>query len=329
MKSNSSINVVIPTRNRPESLNRVLNSIYRQTLIPKEIIIVDSGENPLQREQLETTFTNIQIIHSTPSVCLQRNIGIEKSNSDYIFLCDDDIELSENYCESLLDFLDNNPDEMIASGLVMEKHTGNWTYSERIPSTAGLITAFIFGLSVGFDANELPHDLELFTRRKIINFYKNKGNSIAKSGWPVITNFDGEVFQAPIYGLGASIIRSEALKKTAFDEAFYANGIGDNYDLAIRLNAKVNVIKKAKAYHYREKTNRLQAEKAYYYRINALHYILLKHKQFNTGNLIYFVWSLFGKSLQFLVRAKLKNVYYNLEVMVRIFFGQPLYKNKN
>ncbi|MES2411839.1 MAG: glycosyltransferase [Bacteroidota bacterium] len=328
MKNSASISVVIPTRNRLVSLNRILDSIARQTLAPKEIIIIDSSENPLQRKQLQTTFTTIQILHSTPSVCLQRNIGIEKSNSDYIFLCDDDIELSENYCEVLLGFLESNKGEIIASGLVLENHTSNWTYSEKKPSTLGLINAYIFGLSVGFDANVPKLNNGFFTKR-IISHYKNKGNSIAKSGWPIITNFDGKVFQAPIYGLGASMIRNEALKKIGFDETFYANGIGDNYDLAIIINAPVNVIKEAEAFHHREKTDRLQNEKAYYYRINALHYILLKHKRFTVRNLAYFFWSLLGKSIQFLLRANFKTVYYNLEVMLRILFNQPLYRNKN
>lgn len=329
MKNQTSISVVIPTKNRLESLNRVLGSMAVQTLLPNEIIIVDSSQDPLQKEQLTTSNTsNIQIIHSKPSVCLQRNIGIGLVNSDYTFLCDDDIELSENYCEKLTDFLDVNKNETIASGLVLENDKGNWQYSEKNVSSLGLIGAYLFGLSVGFDVNQPRENLGFFDKR-ILSHYKKKGNAIASSGWPIITNFEGVVFQAPIYGLGASVIRSKELKKVLFDEAFYANGIGDNYDLAISLKAKVNVIHEAKAYHYRESLNRMQNEKSYYYRINALHYILLKHKRFNAMNLAYLAWSLVGKSLQFFFRAKFKSVYYNLEVLFRILFGQPLYKRKN
>lgn len=327
MSQSSTISVVIPTRNRLDSLNRTLSSIARQTYAPTEIIIVDSSDFPLQKEQIVIT-ENIQIIHSKPSVCLQRNIGIKQSTSDYIFLCDDDIELSENYCEVLGSFLDANTGEIIASGLVLENDNGNWIYSEKNVSSAGLLAAYFFGYSVGFDANVLGENTNGLAKG-IINHYKRQGNRIAKSGWPIIVNFDGNSFQAPIYGLGASIIRSETLKNTLFDEAFYANGVGDNYDLALGLNATINVINEAKAYHHREKANRLQNAKAYYYRISALHYIMLKHKRFNAGNLAYFVWSLFGKSIPFLFRAKFKFVYYNLEVTLRVLFNQPLYKSKN
>lgn len=327
MNSLSSISVVIPTRNRLESLNRILASLATQTFQPKEIIIVDSSDSPLAIRALAVP-KSIQIIHSKPSVCLQRNIGIEKCTSDYIFLCDDDIELSENYCEALVNFLDENNDEMIASGLVLEKDNDNWTYSEKKISEIGLIMAYLFGFSVGFDANAKEQN-QGFLGKKISDYYKKKGNLIAKSGWPIIVNFGVTDFQTPIYGLGAAIIRRDVLKKVGFDEAFYTHGIGDNYDLAIGLNAKVNVLKEAKAYHHRETTNRISNEKAYSYRIHALHYILKKHQRFDKVNLLYFCWSLIGKSLVFLSKGKLKSVYYNLEVITRILRNQPLYKVKN
>lgn len=326
MNSHPSMSVVIPTRNRLASLNRVLWSISKQTLPPKEIIIVDSSDRPLTLEELAIQ-NSVQISHSKPSVCLQRNIGIEKSTSDYIFLCDDDIEVSENYCEVLSDFLETHKKETIASGLLLENDNGNWTYCEKPLSFIGLVTAGIFGFSVGFDANAVEPNRG-FLAQKIIRHYKNKGNVIAKSGWPIIVNFGGTAFQTPIYGLGAAIIRKEALKKIGFDEVFFDHGIGDNYDLAIGLNAEVNVLKDAKAYHHREKTNRMPNEKAYHYRIHALHYILKKHQRFTTINLLYFCWSLIGKSLVFLIKGQLKLVYYTFEAIARILSNQPLYKVK-
>lgn len=327
MNSLSSISVVIPTRNRLASLNRVLLSIAKQTHAPKEIIIVDSSDCPLEVKEL-TVQNSVQIIHSKPSVCLQKNIGIEKSTSDYIFLCDDDIEVSDNYCKELANFLDTHKKETIASGLLLENDHGNWTYCEMPLSLIGLVTASIFGFSVGFDANSTELNSGFWAKR-IIRHYKCKGNVIAKSGWPIIVNFGGDNFQTPIYGLGASVIRTKALKKVRFDEVFFAHGIGDNYDLAIGLNAEVNVLKEAKAYHHRETTNRMPNKKAYSYRIHALHYILKKHRRFNNVNLLYFCWSLIGKSLVFLSKGKFKSVYYNLEVMLRILCNRPLYKVKH
>ena len=145
----------------------------------------------------------------------------------------------------------------------------------------------------------------------------------------VFTNFKGNVFKTPIYGLGASIIKSENLKKVLFDTAFYENGIGDNYDLAISLNSQINVVKNVKAFHHREKINRLNNNKAYFYRVGALHYIIKKHKKFNLTNRLFLVWSLLGNAMVFLLKGKIKLLIINFELICRIIFNFPLYKSKN
>ena len=44
MESKGKFSVVIPTRNRENSLRNLVNKIKKQTLLPDEIIIVDSSE---------------------------------------------------------------------------------------------------------------------------------------------------------------------------------------------------------------------------------------------------------------------------------------------
>lgn len=327
MTNKPTISVVIPTRNRLDSLNRTLVSISNQTCFPKEIIIVDSSDITLSKEQLVLDTENLIIINSIPSVCLQRNIGIQKSSSDYIFLCDDDIEISENYIDELVTYLEASATENITSGLLLEKKGEGWTYGDEKKSILSLVISFIFGLSLGFDMNNKDYPNNFFIQ-KIVNSYIKKGNNISKSGWPNIINYKGDVFKTSIYGLGASIIRACELKKVSFDTSFYKNGIGDNYDLAIGLNSSIAVIKKAKAYHHRENTNRLDNNLAYYYRVAALHYILLKHKRFNYKNILFLLWSLFGNSILFLKQGEFKRVYYNLLLIFRIIFNKNLYKQQ-
>ncbi len=326
MKKALSVSIIIPTRNRLISLNRTLFSISRQTYAPKEIIIIDASDSLIKREEIDLKFDcNLQIIQSAPSVCKQRNIGIKKSTSDYIFLCDDDIELSKNYIEELVYFLNKNPSEIIASGLIYEKHQGKWNYCSYKNSTLGLIHSYIFSssLNVELDKRDWSNN---FIIQRIVGSYIKKGNHISKSGWPRTINFDGDYFTTPIYGLGASIIKSENLKNVLYDTAFYTHGIGDNYDLAIGLNKKINVIKNANAYHHKEISNRINNNRAYYYRIGALHYILLKHERFNYKNLLFLIWSLIGNSILFLKNGALKKIYYNLIIIFRIIFRRTLYR---
>ncbi|CAM4047701.1 MULTISPECIES: glycosyltransferase family 2 protein [Flavobacterium] len=321
----SQITIVIPTRNRINSLNRLLNSISKQTYLPKEIIIVDSSDEKLNSNQLFFTQLDIKIIHSSPSVCLQRNIGIEQCKTEFIFLCDDDIEISENYIENLITYLDENPSVNMTSGLIYEKRNDEWKYSEKRIPFLKLIFNYIFGLSVWVDLKKEDYSKNKIIQ-KFIAFYLKKGNRIAKSGWPIVIDYKTPVFKTPIYGLGASVIRNTKIK---FETAFYKNGIGDNYDFALKNNSEIYVVKNSLAYHHKDKTNRINNKKAYFYRVSALHFIMLKNKRFNFINLLYLLNSLNGNIIYSIFKLEKKLLLYNLKLIIGIIMNRNIYNKKN
>jgi glycosyltransferase involved in cell wall biosynthesis len=102
------ISAVIATRNRKDSLYRTLRALSNQTYKLQEVIIVDSSDEKLVDAELSTTFDglNIKYFTSEPSVCVQRNIGIRQSTSDYIFICDDVSE--PEYVLALSNYIENN-----------------------------------------------------------------------------------------------------------------------------------------------------------------------------------------------------------------------------
>lgn len=321
----SQVTIVIPTRNRMFSLNRLLYSISKQTYLPKEIIIVDSSDEKLTTSQFILPIQlEIKIIHSTPSVCLQRNIGIEECNTDFIFLCDDDIEISENYIENLVKFLEENPSVNITSGLIYEKRKDKWNYSEKKISFLKLVFNYIFGLSVWSDVRNEDYSKNKIVQ-KFISFYLKKGNRIAKSGWPIVVDYKFPVFKTPIYSLMSSLVRANLMKKNLYDLVFYENGIGDNYDVLVAMNNNITIISDQKVYHHEEKINRLKNENAYYYRISALHYILLKHKKFTIINILFLLWSLIGNSIIFTIKGKIRMLILNFKLITRIIFNANIY----
>jgi glycosyltransferase involved in cell wall biosynthesis len=324
--SRSNVSVVIPTRNRLESLKRTLVSLNNQTELPKEVIVVDSSDDKIKEEDINNsyTFSQLSLIHSKPSVCLQRNIGIEKSNSEYIFLCDDDMELPEDYIESLTEYLNENQDVNIVSGLVVEKRNEEWKYSETKISFLKLLVHHIFGLSVWTELKIKDFPKNKFIQSFVKN-YLNKGNRIAKSGWPIVVNYESPVFKTPIYSLMCAIIRSETIKKSPYDVAFYENGIGDNYDVLMSMDSIVTVLSTIKVKHHKAPINRLKSEKAYYYRVSALHYILLKFERFGIRNLAFFVWSIMGNSMLFLFKGRFKMVGYNIKLLSRVIINKSIY----
>ncbi len=325
-KDTSKVSIVIPTRNRLESLNRILTSISKQTYAPSQLIIVDSSDNPLTKKHLSITINfDLQIIHSKPSVCLQRNLGINQCNSDYILLCDDDIEIPNDYIEHLVNYLKQNSSVNIVSGIVYEKRNQQWKYAEKKKSFFKLLYAHIFGLSVWAEIKNTNYPANNMIQ-KFVSYYLEKGNRIAKSGWPIVINYEDPIFKTPIYSLMAALIRSDKIKKVPFDTSFYENGIGDNYDVLMGLNNDVYIMKQLKVFHHEEKINRVKNNKAYYYRVSALHYILLKHKKFNFKNRIFLIWSLLGNSFLFILKGKIELLYYNFKLIAQVIFNKNIYR---
>ncbi len=87
---------VIPTRHRPDYLLRTVQNVVNQTILPREICIVDSSNETPASGEIEALCADagvkIDYHHPAPrGVAIQRNIGIERSAGDPVFLIDDDI----------------------------------------------------------------------------------------------------------------------------------------------------------------------------------------------------------------------------------------------
>lgn len=101
MKNKGSISVIIPTYNSVDTIHRAVDSVGRQTLLPKEVIIVDdcSTNRDIEKElkviknRFENLFKVVLVFcdrNCGPGTA--RNIGWEKATGDYIaFLDSDDI----------------------------------------------------------------------------------------------------------------------------------------------------------------------------------------------------------------------------------------------
>lgn len=102
-----SISVVIPVFNTNVFyLDKCFNSLNNQTYDNLEIVIVDSStslETIKFIQSFKFRFNKVKILKSNCGVSLQRNVGIEQSESDYISFVDSDDYLNENYFKSLID----------------------------------------------------------------------------------------------------------------------------------------------------------------------------------------------------------------------------------
>lgn len=304
------ISAVIPTRNRPESLRRSLASLALQTHPPREVIVIDASDHPLDTGALRREFSSLHIVHFTarPWLCRQRNIGIREASFPYIFLCDDDIELPREYLAMLATYLQTHPQAGAVSGLVAEAGPqGQPVFEFSAPSFGQLLWNFLFQLTVWGDVSRVPAPPGAAWFLKLIRkFYALRGNTFTLAGWPLLSRFDSPAFSTAVYGLGASLIRRDWLLQSPYDEILDPHGIGDNYGVALGLPGKtpITVLTGTVALHHKSAENRLPATLAYFRRILALHYFMVRSPRFSRFNRLFLGWSLLGNLLAQLLRRE-------------------------
>ncbi|WAC04333.1 MAG: glycosyltransferase [Methanoregula sp.] len=104
--------LIVPTRNRPELLIKLLKTINAQEIRPSQVVIVDGSDKPVEsqiREYLSSDDTYIHV--SPPSLTRQRNEGIKQLHDDITLsgYLDDDIELEPGAIEAMLSFWEQCP----------------------------------------------------------------------------------------------------------------------------------------------------------------------------------------------------------------------------
>lgn len=299
------ISVVIPTCNRKARLLGLLQQLGTSSFPPKEVIVVDSGNDVLTEEEWRL-FNPLQLryVRTEKSVCIQRNTGIALTASPWIFLCDDDIEVPPDYLAKLVAHLQNHPGTGAVSGLVLQEEAGGWTAQYPLQSAVQLAGSYIFQWGIWGEIQPASFSWPL---KKISLYYRRKGNHMSKAGWPVLTDFSGDYFHTPLYALGASLVRKDWLLQNRFDEVLDRHGIGDNYGIALGFPGGIDVLNHACVKHHREQSNRLQGRLQYFRRTLALDYFI-QTKTINVQKR-WLLWSLLGKLLFFLLFRDFKMVW--------------------
>ena len=103
------ISIIICTRNRLDCIGECLASIAQQTVLPNELVIIDSSDVPLIAQQdfsslfNKSTFPHTVLLyrHTRAGLTYQRNVGIDLAHSDIIYFFDDDVVLDQNYIKEM------------------------------------------------------------------------------------------------------------------------------------------------------------------------------------------------------------------------------------
>src|SRR5688572_7607829 len=97
----SQISIVIPTYNEEGFIERLLACIARQTVQPKEVIIVDSFSEDKTCNDIKkyVGILPLTCISVGRGIGLARNVGAMAATSDVILFLDSDVELQPTFLE--------------------------------------------------------------------------------------------------------------------------------------------------------------------------------------------------------------------------------------
>lgn len=128
------VSVIVPTYRRAETLRNALNSLAEQTYSNFEIVLIDDNDETewnvevsdivsAYREQYPSVSLTYVANHPNQGSAKSRNIGIDRSNGDYItFLDDDDLYLPDKISRQLTFMEECGCDYSITDLLLYSEH---------------------------------------------------------------------------------------------------------------------------------------------------------------------------------------------------------------
>lgn len=212
---------VVPTKDRPDDLVKLLDSLARQTRLPDRIVVVDGSDTPV--EAVVVAHPNLPLDYVRiypPSLARQRNAGMAKIGRDIAVAgyLDDDLVLEPDATERMAAFWE-------AAG----------------PEVGGAAFNIL---------NQPPTAVDLVTRLFLLN--GRVPGRMLPSGWPSQIPTVAETIECDwLYG-GATMWRREVIDAYVYDEWFLGHGYGEDVDFSFRVSRshRLFVVENAKVWHF-------------------------------------------------------------------------------
>ncbi len=134
------LSIIVLTYNSRRHLKPLLESIAKQTYQPIELIVVDNASSDdtvaYLREQKVRPVDQLIVNSTNEWFAAGNNRGIRQAKGDYLYICNDDIVLTKQYCQTLVEVLEDKPECAMVGGKLLKLSFGIMT--SQIDS-AGLV----------------------------------------------------------------------------------------------------------------------------------------------------------------------------------------------
>lgn len=288
-----SLSIVIGTKDRPASLARVLRSIAAQTRLPDEVVIVDDGaldpatvDEPLAGSAVQVRYFNKS--HDR-GLTKSRNLGIRESVGDVVMFLDDDVVLQPGYVAAVMEVYDRMPDVGGVGGRI--------TNARLSPLKRWFLRIFL--LDGTHEGNVLPNGIGVLVREI---------RDVTPVQW--------------FSGCNMSF-RRRVFEEFMFDEAFRANGWGDDRDFSYGVSRKHRLMATPHAAleHLEDPAGRVGKFEFGVTEITYVHRFFLKHMPRRFMNHAALAWAFAGITLQNCVTFRPTRVWGNLHGLYSVVSG--------
>jgi GT2 family glycosyltransferase len=267
--------VIIPTRNRPDQLKSCLEAIFKNSVLPDQIIIIDSSDF---EHKIEDISANNRITYQTThitSAAIQRNIGIDLVSvvAKYLAFLDDDVIIPSNYFSKLIDTL-NSTGAIGVSGLAVNPQK-NYVTGNNSPLR------------------------DLFSRFFLNNSKKN--GVILSSGVNIPVRVKSSNQIKVQWLIGCALWNYNKIKLIRFEKDFFGQSLGEDviFSLKASQHGSLYVDTSIEIDHVESKIMRPNSEEFTFMWI-ANRFRIVKTGKSPMLNLIPFHWANLGKFLQIL-----------------------------
>lgn len=221
----SKIAFVIPTKDRSENIKNLLVNLESQTILPEEVIIVDSSREPIKKVLDGFSKLKIKYLrHLPPSVAGQCNRGIKEANPSIplIGIMGDDVELEKDAIKNMSSFWEKVGGDVGGASFNLINHppsyASNWKSSQFI---------------------------------KKLHLYSDEPGKVMKSGFHTMIGTVEKNIYTEWISTCASVWRREVLENFKFEEWFEGYSYLEDLDFSYRVSKdlKLAVVANAKFYH--------------------------------------------------------------------------------
>ena len=270
------VSVIIPTKNRVRDLALAVETLFRQTILPSELVIVDQSESDDSGIKVKSLYQalpddqrltlHLHYIHDPliAGLTAARNAALARNSCDILLFLDDDVELEENFLEELLRTYASHPNVAGVSGVVTN-------YSA--PPLAMRLWKQIFMRGPFRDDRE--------------RFY-----------WEAAARRGGGVRRVTRLGGGLMSFRASAIGDVRFDERLRGVSDGEDVDFCMRLGTGAELLmnSRARLVHNASPAGRTADHWLRRY-LRGQIYLYQRNWNFGVRNRLCFLWFMTGATL--------------------------------